>query len=433
MTSSVATRSINNDTYDPDKVNKIRLKVNRVNLIQTVDVDDELLSKLRHLNIIDSDEMFALMSRSSREDKIRALIDCLSARDHVRKDWYALFRKILIERNYTDLVTFLDNTIIKKPNFVNKFYSSSSMSTRRMLNHSNNNHNEFFSENMASVNNFVDSEDNFSNRANNFTLPADQFNENNFDVLLKKFPTYSIKPISLLKELELSKEPDDHKQLDLEYEAFNLFQKLELLCSYHKSTSQQPNNSSRKTAGSDMIILDTQTFKHILNVKHVHVYMKHIKNLNDLIKFDILKYLTECLVASLRERKPLRVKQFAKLDDLVFKFALFLISNERHEHANQILEQYLVYLKQQSVGSESETQSSRFYALSHLVVVKNNMYDFKSAFETYDEAIKLYKSASVSGITLNPCMLYYAIGCTYYEIGKYDHALDCFNQALRVY
>ena len=106
---------------DRDKVNKQRLKVNRVNLFQALNVTDEMLSELMSAKVIHYEEAVDIMSGATREEKAKRLINCLISKKHARKDWYKLFRNMLTKRNYNNLVIFLDNTIIKKPKFATQF------------------------------------------------------------------------------------------------------------------------------------------------------------------------------------------------------------------------------------------------------------------------------------------------------------------------
>lgn len=133
----------NNDAfYDQNKANLIRLKVNKVNLVQKLEPDDELITRLINVKVLTYEEAAGIMSARSREDRARNLITTLTnkfessnttssrntsnaAATTLKKDWYYLFRKVLAERGYGELVTFLDNTIINKPKFVDKFSSMS--------------------------------------------------------------------------------------------------------------------------------------------------------------------------------------------------------------------------------------------------------------------------------------------------------------------
>lgn len=148
-------RASNNNTssmggghhYDQNKSNLIRFKVNKVNLIQKLDPDDGLITRLISVKVLTYEEAAGIMNARDREDRARNLIATLlnkfdsnvsttslssssaantSGRSMtLKKDWYYFFRKTLAELGYAELVTFLDNTVISKPKFVEKFSSMS--------------------------------------------------------------------------------------------------------------------------------------------------------------------------------------------------------------------------------------------------------------------------------------------------------------------
>jgi hypothetical protein len=102
-----------NDTYDSNKADIIRLKVNRANMIQTLKVDDDFLSSLMKLRLTLYKDASEIFQGRTDQEKARNLIDFLMTKKHTRKDWYIQFRNLLIEKNYKDTVTFLDSTIVK--------------------------------------------------------------------------------------------------------------------------------------------------------------------------------------------------------------------------------------------------------------------------------------------------------------------------------
>lgn len=106
---------------DRDNANATRLRVNRIALIQQVD-SQELIPKLIRAHIISADHDVQYINQgTSRIDRARRLIDCLLRQDSQLVDrpanWFTLFRNILLENPsiYGDLVTALDNTVIRKP------------------------------------------------------------------------------------------------------------------------------------------------------------------------------------------------------------------------------------------------------------------------------------------------------------------------------
>jgi hypothetical protein len=425
--SSVITQQSLADDYDVDKVDRMRLKVNRVNLVQTIQTDDDFLSQLRKVNLIDSQEFLNLLSKTNREERTRLLVDSLVNRKHSRKDWYLIFRSLLVQKHYIDLVTFLDNTIIKKPQFVKNFFQTRQMFTNRSHNI------EFYSDSVSNLINNSEIDYNTRNKSS-FTSQTQQIsdlNESNFNSLAKKFPTYSIRPTKFFKDLDESKNPADHGQLGLENDAFDLIQKLELLYEFHKSLGNNTTmNFKHSNSNNLLFIFDTKTFKEILDPKRVHFYVKYLKNLVDLVKIDLIKYLNECLIQYLKVcglENELELKNYVNRDDLVLKFVVFLIRNDRYDLADQLLNEYLINLKE----SKPESESNKLNALSYLILVKNNLFDFKKSIEIFDEANDILVKKEGKN-NMNSSLLSFAVGSTYYELSKFDKAQEFFIKALKV-
>ena len=114
-----------------DSANATRLRVNRIALIQQLDVQ-ELLPKLVRARILSMDHDVQFINQgSSRIDRARRLVDCLLTPMSIGKEaergdrpanWFLLFRSILLENAsiYGDLVAALDNTIIRTPEFAQR-------------------------------------------------------------------------------------------------------------------------------------------------------------------------------------------------------------------------------------------------------------------------------------------------------------------------
>jgi hypothetical protein len=74
--------------FDRDNSNLMRIKVNRVNMMQTLKIDDDFLSNLMKRRILYFEEARGIMAGRSREEKVKNLIECMMTRAHTRKDWY---------------------------------------------------------------------------------------------------------------------------------------------------------------------------------------------------------------------------------------------------------------------------------------------------------------------------------------------------------
>jgi hypothetical protein len=108
---------------DRDNANATRLRVNRIALIQQIDTQ-ELIPKLIRSHIISADHDVQYINQgTSKIDRARRLIDCLLDKEteNINRpaNWFLLFRSILLENSkaYNNLVTALDNTIIRQPDF----------------------------------------------------------------------------------------------------------------------------------------------------------------------------------------------------------------------------------------------------------------------------------------------------------------------------
>jgi hypothetical protein len=106
---------------DRDSANATRLRINRIELIQRLDTQ-ELIPKLIRSHIISADyDVQYINQGTSKIDRARRLIDCLLNKKHYDRpaNWFLLFRNILLENPsaYQNLVTALDNTIIRIPDF----------------------------------------------------------------------------------------------------------------------------------------------------------------------------------------------------------------------------------------------------------------------------------------------------------------------------
>ena len=116
---------------DRDSANATRLRVNRIALIQQLDAQ-ELVPKLLRARILSVNHDVQYINQgTSRIDRARRLVDCLLAPISIGKEaergerpanWYLQFRSILLENQsaYGDLVTALDNTVIRKPEFAER-------------------------------------------------------------------------------------------------------------------------------------------------------------------------------------------------------------------------------------------------------------------------------------------------------------------------
>ncbi|RNA40790.1 amyloid -binding 2-like isoform X1 [Brachionus plicatilis] len=372
------------ENYNIDEANLNRLKTNRINIIQTLEVNDDLVSELVKQKIIDYQRASEIMCEKGRQNKAKGLLDSLlhTKREELRKDWYIRFREVLLDRNYSNLVTFLDNTIIKKPKFVEKISSLSTNSAQELKS------SQVFMQ--------PESESDYS--------PASNPNSNLVRSLL-------VRPEYLFEQLKASKDLDDLSQLDIELDVFYFVKNLEGLYLMLKAKEEQYK---------DTFLLDTADCKNVLNLSSSFMVIKYFRALGKHFNIDLLKFMTESLIGYFNQAKVIRLSYYDCLDELVFKLCWTLVRNERNELADQMLSEYLNHLEfldtyvnkinaeNNSISAKNKTQpiynskelvlTSKFYAYSNHIIVKANLFDFESCWIMLDKAQEILNLCLISWI-----------------------------------
>ena len=383
---------------DREKANIMRLRVNRLNLVQKIE-PSEVLPKLVKYKVVERIEAESASSGRTREDRARNLIDLLITKEHFQKDWYNHFRNILQDCNYKELVVFLDNTIIKPPNFVSRFANKdiynekSRKSNETSVNQDDNVRLETI-ESLNSANNFKsNTSKNTSEKVTGISFDEDKLNsvmmKGSYEKTILNLQTFSLRPEAVIAELSKYDDLDDLKQIDLENSSFIWARKLELLYSLYQS--EEPLKNS--------FFLDNEVVSTIISSQSNFIYMKYFKNLKDSFGIDMLKYFKNSLFEYIKSG-PTNLKFYDNLDDLVKNLSLFLVKNEENDLANHILTSYLNYVssvQENSVSTDTHFKSA-FEIQSLLLLVKNNLMDFKNAYEIYTILSKLYiqiKSLSI--------------------------------------
>ena len=104
-----------------DRQNRMRLKVNRIALVQELKVE-HIIGALGRNGIITENDFRKIEAGRTPQDRARILIDILPTKDK-ELEWYKCFREALLnpeggnemKHRYVSLVEFLDNTMIHRP------------------------------------------------------------------------------------------------------------------------------------------------------------------------------------------------------------------------------------------------------------------------------------------------------------------------------
>ncbi|KAK3089774.1 hypothetical protein FSP39_006404 [Pinctada imbricata] len=123
-----------------DRQNVMRLRVNRIALVQELRIE-HILQPLMDTGVISESDKRRIDVGTTPADKARRLIDIVTAKTQV-PDWYQKFRDAMInplgansevKKRYRSLVEFLDNTVIHRPTSqASKFSASSSTSSMKL-------------------------------------------------------------------------------------------------------------------------------------------------------------------------------------------------------------------------------------------------------------------------------------------------------------
>ncbi|XP_067661147.1 uncharacterized protein [Haliotis asinina] len=108
-------------TSGMDRQNIMRLKVNRIAIVQELKVE-HVLDQLCDAGILNLKDRKKIEKGTTPSDRARILIDILPTKPR-ESDWYKYFRESLqnpdanveFRKRYRDLVEFLDNTVIHRP------------------------------------------------------------------------------------------------------------------------------------------------------------------------------------------------------------------------------------------------------------------------------------------------------------------------------
>jgi len=115
-----------------DRQNVMRLRINRIALVQELKVD-HIIGSMMESGVISESDKKRIENGTTHSDRARILIDMLPSKSS-NPEWYHSFREALInpdagpevKKRYRSLVEFLDNTVIHRPNSqVTKFSESS--------------------------------------------------------------------------------------------------------------------------------------------------------------------------------------------------------------------------------------------------------------------------------------------------------------------
>ncbi|CAF1543155.1 unnamed protein product, partial [Adineta steineri] len=239
---------------DRDSANATRLRVNRIALNQQLD-PQELVPKLVRARILSTDhDVQYIHQGTSRIDRARRLVDCLltpisigkeSERGDRPPNWYLQFRSILSENSstYGDLVSALDNTIVRPPKFAERVSDAFADKTNHQRSHEfrDNINKDLLNASKQQQQQQHDQQQQPkpapvpTNQEQITKIEFDRYAmnkiliEGNFQKVIDNLTYNSQVPDRLFQQLSLSNNTYDREQLKAENQAFDDMRRLELM------------------------------------------------------------------------------------------------------------------------------------------------------------------------------------------------------------
>jgi hypothetical protein len=368
-----------------DKANIMRLRINRVNIIQTIETP-QILAKLLSLKVININELDQINTGSTRQDKARNLIDCLITKKHTQADWYVKFRNVLQECSYRDLAVFLDNTILSQ------IHQGPSKTTPTVA-HSNGAATDNNSgaqmpykfrdpDNMMQLYNEVDGDNLINSDYNQLSVPPANSHgpvdhSDSVDANLKLF---SMKPNALIELLAKSTDPDDLKQIDDEMGAYSAMMKLESLYLMYINGGQ---------ALGKHLFLDTDVASSVIKSAKLHFCIKYFKHLQEAYSIDLLKYLSDTLMKLFRHNANTPYKNFENTYDLVSRLSSMFRTFENHVLALNTLTEFLNTLPVHNQDASIQLWKLKFDCGCLLLMTFADILDFDNSYRVFNATSKV--------------------------------------------
>ncbi|UJR14068.1 hypothetical protein I4U23_001065 [Adineta vaga] len=424
---------------DRDNANATRLRVNRIALNQQLD-PQELVPKLVRARILSVNHDVQYINQgTSRIDRARRIVDCLLTPISIGKEaergdrptnWYLQFRGFLLENPsiYGDLVSALDNTIVRPPEFAQRV--SEAFTDKTNVQRSNE-----FRENvnktlLQTSKPKCDNEENtttptVNNQEQITKIEFDRYAmnkiliEGNFQKVIDNLIYNSRVPERLFQQLSLSNHSFDREQLKIEHQIFDDMRRLELM-----------NNLIQKEKSlANQTIFDTPIVDSLLaNPNHYHYFYKYFMALSSIYS---IYYDRQFFQAFLQSFDKHDVDQ--KLLDKGFQLYHFLYNYGRYELCRQIIERIVQILSKQ-VKQQFDVWTYLFRACCALVQVHNQSLEIKDAWTRIEAANEIADNLKATGMDIHNndyAWLYFTASQTALEDANFDACIQFCYRGLK--
>ncbi|CAL1545014.1 unnamed protein product [Lymnaea stagnalis] len=388
-----------------DRQNIMRLKVNRIALVQELRVE-HITGLLMEAGVIAAKDLKKIESGRTSQDKARILVDLLPTKSK-NTEWYKHFREALqnpeaspeTKKRYKNLVDFLDNTVIHRPTSqagrfrdmkpqaipvrslppINGVENDVHPDVQRYSPLPNIDSRQSKDETNCELNTAKSTpgvEDVLAlQKHRNMTLVKGYFHQ--WLPTPENYKSVLDLPESHREKLASSENPQDHKLLEKEETALNYLRRVEVI-TVLAQRKQLP-------MGFEMCLCDA--VQDILNQPETHhLYMKHLVTMEAseimLVKDLISSYES---VLQLLDKEENKHHQHSVVQTGL-KMANFLITINKYPEADGILVSTLQFLKQ---STHLDFWVARYQAYVKLMQTRNLSYQLDKAQNAYFDAVQM--------------------------------------------
>ncbi|CAF1322827.1 unnamed protein product [Adineta steineri] len=434
---------------DRDSANATRLRVNRIALNQQLD-PQELVPKLVRARILSTDHDVQYINQgTSRIDRARRLIDCLLTPISIGKEaergdrppnWYLQFRSILLENSstYGDLVSALDNTIVRPPKFAERVSDAFADKTNHQRSHEfrDNINKDLLNASKQQQQQQHDQQQQpkpapvSTNQEQITKIEFDRYAmnkiliEGNFQKVIDNLTYNSQVPDRLFQQLSLSNNTYDREQLKAENQAFDDMRRLELMNNLIQKEKSLANQTIFDTSIADTILS---------NPNHYHYFFKYFMSLSSVFSINFDRQFFQSFINSIDKQNG-----DMKLIDKGFQLYHFLYQYGRYELCRKIIEHIVQVLTKQVKQQQQQQQiivwTYLFRACCALVQVHNQGMEIKEAWARIEAANEISDNLKTTEMEINNndhAWLHFTTSQTAYEDANFDACIQFCYRGLK--
>ncbi|CAF2266002.1 unnamed protein product [Rotaria magnacalcarata] len=425
---------------DRDSANATRLRVNRIALTQQLNVQ-ELTPKLVRARILSVNNDIPYINEGTTSiDRARRLVNCLLTPTSIGKDvergqrpanWFLIFRSILLENSssYGELVTALDNTVIRTPDFAQRASDAFADKTNAPRSHE---FRESVNKELLRASKPKQNDEQKlktpikSNQEQITKIEFDPYAmnkisiEGSFQKVVDNLTYLSQIPEHLFDQLSRSKQTYDCEQLDAEHQTFDDMRRLELMNNLMQQESALANQS----------VFDTEIVDTILsNSKNHHYFYKYFIALSSIYGIHFDRQFLQSFSSSLDKQD-----NFIKIIDKGFQLYHFLYGYGRYELCRQAIERIVQALTKTVKQQQPTIWNYLFRACCALIQIHNQSVEIKDAWARIEAANEIADNLKTTGIEIpsnDYAWLYFSVSQTAYEDANFDACIQYCYRGLK--